>query len=214
MRFKNKIIKTTLITFSFAWIVSCSHRKIIGEHIGIHYNYYSNLRPTPPTETKAPPFTTDSAGFLKRQDRMTPHCIIAIEERVKEKTIHSLFIDKKLNVIVEVRISNEFNHLHIEYEPQFTYFGKGEVIDDKIQVSFHKKEERGVHGSFCTYFYEQPFVIDYLITKNNDEIDCILFYFDAYNTPTYYGIDKEIWTNEYWLYTPKQIRKRDKTWKN
>jgi hypothetical protein len=85
MRFKNKIIKTTLITFCFALIVSCSHRKVIGEHIGIHYNYYSNLRPTPPSTTKENPFTTDSAGFMEWKDQMTANCIIALEDRVKER---------------------------------------------------------------------------------------------------------------------------------
>lgn len=214
MNLKNNILKIFYIISGFTLIISCNNSKVIGERVGIHYIYYPNVRPAPPEDTKKTSFTTDSAGFIVVKEVSEQKFVIAQEEELKEKVTHTLFIDKKLNVTVEINFSTAVNLFYIghENEPEFTYFGKGEVIDDIIKVSFFKKEERELNGNFCTYFYTEPFMVDYLITKNNNGIDCVLFYFDSYNDNKYHGIDKEIWTYEYWLYTPKQIRKRDKSW--
>jgi hypothetical protein len=138
--------------------------------------------------------------------------VIQLKVLLKVKITYALFIDKKLNVTVKVNLSDAFNlsRSHYAHEPEFIYYGKGEVLDDILKVRFLKKEERALNGSFTTYFYPKPFIAEYLVTKNDYGTNCIVDHFNPSNDHMYKGVDQEIWTYDYWLYTPKEIRRRDK----
>ncbi len=209
MKLKNNLIKYAFIMSYLALLTSCKHHKIIGEHIGFHYVYEPKFRPTPPPCDKKPSTTINSEGLLIVTETIEVQHVIVQKEILKEKIKHSLYIDKKLNVIVQIT-STDWR------KKQYTYYGNGKVVNNSLQVAFFKREEKATNSGlfdFKTFTYPNPFIVYYTISTDANDVNCIRYdgFSDHTQSPK---IAKEFWRMDFILHTPKQIKKSGQKWKN
>lgn len=210
MKLIKSILKHTFTILSLVLLLtSCKNHKIIGEYHGNHYIYQSNLGQST-TNLEKISISTDPNGVITGKDTTRMH-VIAEKKLLEQQINHVLFIDKELNITTTITIIDNNRSFK---QRKYIYHGTAEVIDNVIKVNYWKKVEQEFNIELSTYVYKNPLTIAYSITKDNNEIDCILYYNNSNNNDKFNGIDKDIWTYQYWLHSPKEIRKRQrKPWK-